>query len=788
MKKIISLALSILMTVSSLIALPILPVAEDTDATLTSWVGDNNYHVYPEDYDKLVRRYTDAKTAELKSWSGSAWRNDHATSRIDMLTKHGTVNNAELVVSDLVSKNGKISKENISFTYLSDINAITKGDSVDKQIFDVITRDSVRTLEKEQLHCAWVDIFVPEDTPAGTYTGKLYIRAAGKNIAEFDYTIEVLDMVLPHPDKWSSQLELWMYPYSAQRYYSGKSSEEYFGITRIEGSSPNPAPLHYVYLDKQYEAALESQLELYRQAGGDSITATVVHDAWNSQTPDPYPSMIKWTKQKDGTFTYDYTDFDYWVELNMKHGIDGQIKVFSMAGIGWGIIYYDEATRTVKLDGSQPGTPGWKKMWTPFIIDFMDHLSEKGWLDITYMAMDERLVEVTTAVIDLVKSTKNEEGKTLKISCAINNMTELEHLFDQIDDLSIFSALVDGDDSAIELCEKRREAGLITTLYTCGGGNVVTHCDPAEAAHAVYKAYKYNSDGVMRWAFDAFNADPHTSTYHTLYCPGDIYLIYPDKPGSEDMQAMSTPRYEKYTEGLRDMEKMTILRALAPELNDAIDVLMNNMGNNLEADAIKVHARIAELTKGALLLNKSYSDVKDSAWYKNAVRFAMSNNLMNGVSETKFDPNGSMTRAMFVTVLARLDGATLDNNATSVFKDVPSGQWYTGAIAWATKSGLLYGVGDGKFAPNGVLTREQTATLLLRYAERKKYDTEPRADITGYKDYGKIGSYAKDAFAWANAKGIIKGVSATSLDPKGNCTRAQVAEMFRLFCKNVVNS
>ena len=785
MKRISALLLSLITAISCL-AYPC--TAAQDDASLIAWVGDNNYHIYPEDYDKLVKKYTAKRAAELQSWTGSAWKNDHATSRIDMLTTDNGIKDAELVTADLVSPSGdRISSNNITFTYLSAVNAVTLANNEDKLIFDVITHDTVNSLTENNVHAAWVDIYVPEDTPAGVYSGKLAVKTGNEVLADFDYSLEVLDMTLPDPDGWQSQLELWMYPYSACRYYSGKTSEEYFGITRLEGSSPDPAPLHYVYLDKEYEAGLESQLELYRQAGGDAITATVVHDAWNSQTPDPYPSMVKWTKKSDGTFTYDYTDFDYWVELNMKHGIDGQIKVFSMAGIGWGIIYYDEATGTVKLDGSQPGTSGWKAMWKPFLTDFMAHLDEKGWLDITYMAMDERLVEVTTAVIDLVKSTKNEDGKTLKISCAINNMTELEHLFDQIDDLSVFSGLVDSDDSAIELCEERREAGLITTLYTCGGGNVVTYCDPAEAAHAVYKAYKYNSDGVMRWAFDAFNAEPHTSTYHTLYCPGDIYLIYPDKQDSGAMQAMSTPRYEKYTEGLRDMEKMNILRTLAPELDDAVNTLMNNMGDNLESDAIKVHSRIAELTKGAILLSKEYTDVNANAWYKDAVRFAMANNLMNGVSNDRFSPNGSMTRAMFVTVLARLDGADVDNSAASVFKDVPSGRWYTGAIAWATKSGLLYGVGNGKFDPNGILTREQTATLLFRYASREKLDVAARADLTGYKDYNKIGSYAMDAMSWANAMGIIKGVSATKLDPRGNCTRAQVAEMFRLFSENVKN-
>ena len=104
--------------------------------------------------------------------------------------------------------------------------------------------------------------------------------------------------------EFQSQIELWMYPYSSNRYYSGKSSSEYFGTDVTD--------LYYVHLDDQYQAGLESQLELYKRIGGDAITVTVGEDAWNSQTHDPYPSMVKWTKRADGTFSFDYTDLDKW--------------------------------------------------------------------------------------------------------------------------------------------------------------------------------------------------------------------------------------------------------------------------------------------------------------------------------------------------------------------------------------------------------------------------------------------------------------------------------------------
>jgi hypothetical protein len=168
-------------------------------------------------------------------------------------------------------------------------------------------------------------------------------------------------------------------------------------------------------------------------------------------------------------------------------------------------------------------------------------------------------------------------------------------------------------------------------------------------------------------------------------------------------------------------------------------------------------------------------------WYGEAVKFAVTNDLFNGVSSNRFDPNGSMTRAMLVTVLARLDGVTVDNNMRCSFTDVKQGQWYTGAVIWASKKGIVNGVGNNKFNPDGTVTREQVAAILFRYAGFKGISTDERADLSVFEDAGKISAYAEEAMAWINGVQIIKGVSATKIAPGDNCTRAQVAEMLRLY-------
>lgn len=158
---------------------------------------------------------------------------------------------------------------------------------------------------------------------------------------------------------------------------------------------------------------------------------------------------------------------------------------------------------------------------------------------------------------------------------------------------------------------------------------------------------------------------------------------------------------------------------------------------------------------------------------------------MKGTSTTTFSPDVTVNRAMMVTILYRLEGAPAVST-TGSFTDVPAGQYYTDAVEWAKENKITAGYGDGLFGPNDLLTREQMATFFYRYAEFKGYDVSASADLSDYTDLATVGSYALDAFKWTNANGLIKGTTTTTLSPKGDATRGQLAVILYRFCENVV--
>ena len=177
-----------------------------------------------------------------------------------------------------------------------------------------------------------------------------------------------------------------------------------------------------------------------------------------------------------------------------------------------------------------------------------------------------------------------------------------------------------------------------------------------------------------------------------------------------------------------------------------------------------------------------FSDVSEKAWYYDAVEYAVTNGLMNGVGKDKFEPEETMTRAMLVTVLWRYEGEP--EAPANTFSDVKAGTWYSDAVSWASANGVVNGVGNNKFDPDGNITREQMATILYRYCIGKGIDTSKQASLSGFPDADKVSSYAKTAMQWTVAEGIIGGSDGMLL-PQGNATRAQVATILMRFIKNI---
>lgn len=180
-----------------------------------------------------------------------------------------------------------------------------------------------------------------------------------------------------------------------------------------------------------------------------------------------------------------------------------------------------------------------------------------------------------------------------------------------------------------------------------------------------------------------------------------------------------------------------------------------------------------------------FTDVSSDDWYYDEVQYVYENDLMKGTSTTTFSPDVTVNRAMMVTILYRLEGAPAVSTSGS-FTDVPAGQYYTDAVEWAKEAKITGGYGNGLFGPNDLLTREQMATFFYRYAEFKGYDVSAGADLSSYADIGSVSTYALDAFKWTNANGLIKGTTATTLSPKGDATRGQLAVILYRFCENVV--
>lgn len=180
-----------------------------------------------------------------------------------------------------------------------------------------------------------------------------------------------------------------------------------------------------------------------------------------------------------------------------------------------------------------------------------------------------------------------------------------------------------------------------------------------------------------------------------------------------------------------------------------------------------------------------YTDVSVSAWSYTDICYVRETGLMNGISDTEFAPQGVTTRAMIVTILWRLEGEVVVDNDMS-FADVASGQWYTEAIRWAQANGIVNGYSTEQFAPDDSVTREQIATIFCRYAAFKKYDISAGTDLSRFTDLGKVNAWAAADLAWANAVGLINGVSDTELAPLNLTTREQVAAILHRFCENII--
>ena len=180
----------------------------------------------------------------------------------------------------------------------------------------------------------------------------------------------------------------------------------------------------------------------------------------------------------------------------------------------------------------------------------------------------------------------------------------------------------------------------------------------------------------------------------------------------------------------------------------------------------------------------AFTDLDPNAWYYAAVQNALDKGLMAGTGAGIFSPNAKLTRAMVVQILYSMEGKPTVSGSPN-FTDVAANAWYAAAVKWAADNGIVSGMGNGTFAPNANVTREQLALILMGYAKAEGRDVSAATNLAPYTDASRISAWAQSGMKWAVGAGIISGRTATTLDPLGTATRAEMAQMILKFEVNI---
>jgi hypothetical protein len=385
---------------------------------------------------------------------------------------------------------------------------------------DMLDNINCIDMDAKSVRPVWLTVNVPDSAVAGTYRGDVKFYARGERPETLTVELEVAPKTLPPASQWRYHLDLWQHPSAVAR-------------------AQNLA----VWSDEHF-AALRPVMKMLADAGQKVITATLNKDPWNHQCYNAYEDMIRWTKNEDGSWTYDYTVFDKWVNLMMSLGIKNMINCYSMAPWNNELHYKDAKSGAIITVKADPGTANFVEMWNPFLKDFVRHLREKQWLGITNIAMDERPPEMMDEILGLLKQVAPELG----VAIADNHKSYKRYSY--IKDLCVeIGSVPDSSDMAY-----RKANGLNTTYYVCCAHrfpNVFTYSDPAEAVYAAWYARANGFDGFLRWAYNSWVENPMLDSRFRSWPSGDTFIVYPE--------ARSSIRFERLIEGIQDVEKLSLL-------------------------------------------------------------------------------------------------------------------------------------------------------------------------------------------------------------------------------------
>ena len=516
-----------ILTLAIAVVLPVLMAAQPQSSFRLDWAATGSHCVIGGGSSLEFQK---------KAFNHVAWRGEKVFAQA-VVSSEEELKDVRLSVSDLRNGKSLIGAENIRLQFVSyvvsDLLDTTKygqcGSREDKSkwgevlVADVLDINDSMTVPAGRKQPVWMTVSVPSDARPGKYSGKLTVTSSNAKARSLNVALTVADHVLPPARDWAFHLDLWQNPYSVARYEN--------------------VPL---WSEAHFEA-MRPVMRMLAEAGQKSVTATIMSRPWNGQTEDAFGSMVTKIRRIDGTWLYDYTIFDRWVEFMFSLGIDRQINCYSMIPWALQFDYIDQATSSPATFQAAPGSEEYNEYWGAFIADFARHLKAKGWFEKTMIAMDERPLESMQAVLGLIRKIE----PAFKISLAGNYHEPV--IYDIVDFSETFSGKQEFPESAKT---KRKELGLTTTFYTCcaeAHPNMFVISNPDEAAWLGWFAQAEGYYGYLRWAYNSWTIDPLTDARFRTWPAGDCFVVYPGGRGSV--------RFSKLVEGIQNFEKVRILRS-----------------------------------------------------------------------------------------------------------------------------------------------------------------------------------------------------------------------------------
>ncbi|HXB45130.1 MAG TPA: glycoside hydrolase domain-containing protein, partial [Puia sp.] len=470
------------------------------------WVNqERGLHVSFASTDEAYFRTEVPDVKQTSAWEQTGWKGERLNIQI-LVWSLDTLKQVRFVLKGLVNSTGlAIPKKNIQLhmvryvisNYPYNAHDVTCDASPYKNVY--LMPDRFETFDRfdvpaRTVRPVWLSIDIPSNIQAGVYHGMLEIQSEKYN-APLQVTIRVQKQLLPKPHDWKHSLDLWQNPWAIA------------WQNQVEPWS------------EEHKTLLRKHLALYAGAGGKYITTYAVHSPWADNSYWLEETMIQWTKGKNGSWKFDYHIFDEYVQLAMQAGIDKAITIYTPVPWGDRFRYRDEKTGNFIYEEWTPGSRAFSEAWNAFLSDLRIHLQRKGWFDKTYLGINENTLEQTLAAIKVIRA----HSKKWKITYAGDWHSELDTLLNDY-------CFLYGKEPDVTQVNNRSARGFTSTYYIC--------CNPPKPNDFVFSppvegrwlgwysaAHKYN--GFLRWAYDAWPADPARDARHTLWPAGDCFVVYP---------------------------------------------------------------------------------------------------------------------------------------------------------------------------------------------------------------------------------------------------------------------